>query len=182
MLKVISFTFATVIIPFANYTYSPAIATTPTANYQISQNTNQSTKISYERIGVGGVKLSMSEQQVRHILGKPVKVTNGFLGAVGKTRTLEYSGITVDLGEDSQPGSFRVYQIKANSSKYATPNGIKIGDSQEKLMQTYGKIEMSKNGNVTYFNYGISQPSPTSFMFTVKNGKITEITCLDVLV
>ncbi|OKH53355.1 hypothetical protein NIES2101_10885 [Calothrix sp. HK-06] len=180
MLKAISFAVATVIIPFASYTHSQAIATTPTS-YEISQNTAQTTNLSYERIGVGGIKLSMSEAQVRKILGKPVKVTNGFLGAVGKTRTLKYSGITVDLGEGSQPGNFNVYQIKANSSKYATPDGVKIGDSQNKLISTYGKIEASRNGNVSRFNYSISNPSPTIFSFTVKNGKVIEIECLDVL-
>jgi hypothetical protein len=180
MLKAISFAVATVIIPFASYTYSQAIATTPTS-YEISQNTAQTTNLSYDRIGVGGIKLSMSEAQVRKILGKPVKVTNGFLGIIGKTKTLKYSGITVELGEGSKPGSYDVYHIKANGSNYATPDGVKIGDSQNKLIRTYGKIKPSKSGNVTQFNYGIDKPSPTIFNFTVKNGKVIEIECLDVL-
>lgn len=180
MLKTIFFTVATLIIPFSSYTSSQAIATAP-ANYQISQNTTQSTRIRYERIGVGGVTLSMSETQVRRVLGKPVKVTNGFLGIIGKTRTLTYRGITVYLGEGSQPGKFDVYEIKANGSRFATPDGVKIGDSQDKLIRTYGNIQPSKNGNVTQFNYSIEKPSPTSFIFTVKNGRIIEINCLDIL-
>lgn len=180
MLKAISFAVATVIIPFANYTHSQAIATTPTT-YQISQNTAKSAKITYDRIGVGGIKLSMSEAQVRKILGKPLQVSDSFLGAIGKTRTLKYSGITVELGEGSKPGSYNVYQIKANGSGYATPDGVKIGDSQSKLIKTYGKRKPSKNGNVSRFNYSISNPSPTIFIFTVKNSKVIEIECLDVL-
>jgi hypothetical protein len=181
MLKALSFAVATVIIPFASYNHSQAIATTP-PSYLISQNATQSARISYERIGVGGVTLSMSETQVRKILGKPVKVTNGFLGIIGKTRTLKYSGITIDLGEGSKPGTYDVYQIKANGSRYATPDGVKIGDSQNKLIRTYGKVEASKSGNVSQFNYSIQNPSPTNFIFTVKNGKVIEIECLDVLV
>jgi hypothetical protein len=123
----------------------------------------------------------MSETQVRKILGKPVKVVDGFLGIIGKTRTLTYSGITVYLGQGSQPGSFNVYEIKANISRYATPDGIKIGDNEEKLMKIYGKVEPSQNGDLTQYNYSIEKPSPTSLIFTVKNGKVIEIHCLDVL-
>ncbi|KAF3884697.1 MULTISPECIES: hypothetical protein [Nostocales] len=180
MFKGILFAFAAVIIPLASYSHNSAIANTP-IQYHLSQNTKQTKTIRYERIGVGGIRLSMSEAQVRQILGKPVKVTNGFLGIVGKTRTLQYSGITVDLAEGSQPGNFDVYQIKANGSKYGTPDGVKIGDSQEKLMKIYGKSQPTQNGNVTHFNYSIDKPSPTSFVFTIKNGKVTEISCFDVL-
>ncbi|MBO3460210.1 hypothetical protein G7B40_023875 [Aetokthonos hydrillicola Thurmond2011] len=179
MLKAIPLLVATVIIPFASYIDSPTIAKTPTS-YHISQNTTQSTRIRYDRIGVGGVTLSMSEKQVRKILGKPVKVADGFVGIIGKTRTLTYSGITVDLAEGSKPGNFSVYEIKATASKYATPDGIKIGDKQDKLIRTYGRIESSKEGNLTQFNYSIDKPSPTSFIFTVKNGKVIQIHCMDV--
>ncbi len=182
-LKAISFAIA-IIIPFASYIQSPVSANTNTdskTEYQISQSTNQSQKFTYERIGVGGIKLSMSEAQVKRILGKPVKVEDGFLGVIGKVRTLKYQGITVDLGEDVQPGSFSVYQIKASSSKYPTIDGVKIGDRQSKVMKTYGKVAASQDGNKTTLNYGVEEPSPAGLNFTIKNGRVTEIFCFDFL-
>ncbi|MEA5572828.1 hypothetical protein [Calothrix sp. UHCC 0171] len=181
--KAISLAIA-IIIPFASSIHSPVSANSNIASrreYQISQSVKQSPGITYKRIGVGGIKLSMSEAQVRKILGKPVKVENGFLGVIGKVRTLKYRGITVDLGEDAKPGSFSVYQIKVTSSKYATIDGIKVGDRQSQVLKTYGKIAASQDGNKTTLNYGVDKPSPAGLIFTMKNGKVTEIFCFDFL-
>ncbi|MEH1922003.1 hypothetical protein [Nostoc sp.] len=167
---------ATFVIPLTSYTHSQVNATT--TNYQISQNTNnQSTGITIERLGIGGVKLSMSETQVRKILGKPVKIENGFIAAIGKVRTLKYAGITVDLDEGAKPGNFTVYQIKATSSKYSTIDGVKVGDRQSKVIRTYGKTEISQDGKVTNLNYIVEQPSPGGLNFSFEKGKITEIFC-----
>ncbi len=109
----------------------------------------------------------MSEAQVRKILGKPVKVENGFIAAIGKVRTLKYAGITVDLDEGAKPGNFTVYQIKATSSKYSTIDGVKVGDRQSKVIRTYGKTEISQDGKVTNLNYIVEEPSPGGLNFTV---------------
>ncbi|MCF2145855.1 hypothetical protein IQ276_005140 [Desmonostoc muscorum LEGE 12446] len=164
---------ATFLIPLTSYTHSQVIAST--ANYQIFQ--NKSTKITIERLGIGGVKLSMSEAQVRKILGKPVKVENAFVPAIGKVRTLKYPGITVDLAEDAQPGKFTVYQIKTTSSKYSTIDKVKVGDTQTKVIRTYGKTEITQDGKVTNLNYIVEEPSPGGLNFTIQKGKVTEIFC-----
>ncbi|MFN6563175.1 MAG: hypothetical protein RMY28_025740 [Nostoc sp. ChiSLP01] len=163
----------TFVIPLTSYTHSQVIATT--ANYHISQ--NQSTQITVERLGIGGVKLSMSEAQVRKILGKPVKFKNDFMPAIGKVRTLQYSGITVDLAEDAQPGKFTVYQIKTTNSKYSTIDKVKIGDPQSKVIKTYGKTQITQEGKLTYLNYIVEEPSPGGLNFTFEKGKLTEIFC-----
>ncbi|WP_138499390.1 hypothetical protein [Nostoc sp. PA-18-2419] len=167
----------TFIIPLTSYYHSQVIATT--ANYQISQ--NQSTAITIERLGISGVKLSLSEAQVRKILGKPVKVENNFVPAIGKVRTLKYSGITVDLAEDAQPGKFTVYQIKTTSSKYSTIDKVKVGDTQSTVIKTYGKTEITQDGKFSKLNYIVEEPSPGGLNFTVEKGKITEIFCFYLL-
>ncbi|OUL24992.1 hypothetical protein BV372_28280 [Nostoc sp. T09] len=178
MLRAIPFAIATIIIPLTSY--SPINATI-TADYQLSQNPNQSRGITTESLGIGGIKLSMSEAQVRKILGKPVKVENGFMPAIGKVRTLKYAGIIVDLDEGVQLGNFTVYQIKANSSKYSTIHGVKVGDRQSKVLRTYGKVETYQEGNVTNLGYQIEDPSPAGLNFTLKNGKVMEIFCFYVI-
>ncbi len=171
MLRIILLALATFFLPFTSDTHSQVIANT--ANYQISQ--NQSTGITIESLGIGGVKLSMSQVQVRKILGKPVKVENNFVPAIGKIRTLKYPGMTVDLAEDAQPGKFTVYQIKTTSSKYSTRDKVKVGDTQSKVIKTYGKTQISQEGKFTYFNYIVEEPSPGGLTFTFEKGKITEI-------
>ena len=176
MLKQISLAIAT-FITLTSYTH-PVNANT-TAKYQISQ--NQSTGITIERLGIGGIKLDMTEAQVRKILGKPVKVKNEFMPAIGKVRTLQYAGISVDLAENFQVNKFTVYQIKATSSKYATIDGVKIGDRPSKVIRTYGNTDAYKEGNITGLSYPIETPSPAGLNFTVEKGKISEILCFYVM-
>ncbi|MDZ8108475.1 MAG: hypothetical protein RM338_23020 [Nostoc sp. DedQUE12a] len=171
---------ASFVIPLTSYNHSQVIATT--ANYQISQiPQNQSTGITIESLGIGGIKLSMPETQVRKILGKPVKIKNDFMPAIGKVRTLQYSGLIVDLAEDAQPGKFSVYQIKTTSSKYSTIDKVKVGDRQSTVIKTYGKTEIAQEGKLTYLNYIVEEPSPGGLIFTFQKGKITEILCFYVM-
>ncbi|MBE9228792.1 hypothetical protein IQ264_25605 [Phormidium sp. LEGE 05292] len=138
---------------------------------------NQFRGIAYKRLQIGGVNLSMSEVQVRKVLGQPRKIKNGYMGVAGKTRTLQYPGITVKLLEGSKPtDNFSVYEIEADSSRYATKDGVKVGDRVSKVMSIYGKID-----SATTLNYRVNSSSPTYFVFTIQNGKVTKITCGDVL-
>lgn len=156
-----------------------ALPTGTTVNYQISQNTKQSRKIPYNRLVIGGVGLGTSETQVKKVLGKPLSTKNIYMPIAGKTRTLKYSGITVKLLEDVKPtGKFFVYEIEATSSKYATVDGIKVGDSASKLTRIYGKPE---SGNTTRLSYAVDYSSPTYFNFTLEKGKVKSIVCGDFL-
>ncbi|BAY93181.1 MULTISPECIES: hypothetical protein [unclassified Tolypothrix] len=180
MLKGISLAITLSFISFINYSHSQAIATT-TTDYQIAQNSQPSTALTEEQLGIGGIKLSMREIQVRKILGKPVKVENIDSPAIGRIRTLKYPDITVDLDEGGTPGKFTVYQIKVTSNKYATIDGVKVGDGQSKVIRTYGKAEIYKEDNLTRINYGLENPSPAGLNFTFKNGKVIEILCFYVM-
>ncbi|MBD2198442.1 MULTISPECIES: hypothetical protein [Calothrix] len=176
MLREISLAIATATISLTGFIQSPVDANIP-AKYQIAQNPHQVKGITIERLGIGGVKLDMSEAQVRKILGKPVKVENQFMPAIGKVRTLKYRGISIDLAEDFPENKFTVYQIKATSNKYATLDGVKVGDSPSKITRTYGNTDAYKEGNLTRLSYSIENPSPAGLNFTLEKGKITEILC-----
>ncbi|AUT02615.1 hypothetical protein CLI64_20700 [Nostoc sp. CENA543] len=175
-LRTIFLAIATLSFTFSDYNISSVKANT--SQDFIAQNIKQQTKgITTRSLEVGKIKLSMSEQVVRRLLGKPLKVENKFFPAIGNVRTLKYSGITIDLDEGVQPRYFTVYQITVTSPKYATVNGIKVGDSQAKVLKVYGKPPNSENGQFTTLSYGIDEPSPAGLNFTIKNGKVAEIFC-----
>lgn len=167
---------ATLIMPFSQYTDSSVNAEIP--HYLTVQNhSHQAKGITAKSLGIGKIKLSMSEQIVRRLLGKPFKVENNFVPAIGNVRTLKYPGMIIDLDEGVRPGYFSVYQIKVNSSKYTTVDGVKVGDTQAKVIQIYGNPGTSSDGKLTNLSYGIDQPSPAGLNFTIKNGKVAEILC-----
>lgn len=156
-----------------------ALPTSATINYQISQNTKQSRKVPLKLLVIGGVGLGTTETQVRKVLGKPLSAKNGYEAVAGKIRTLQYSGLTVKLLEDVKPtGKYFVYEIEATSSKYATVDGIKVGDSTAKVRRIYGNPE---SGNTTRLSYTVDDSSPRYFYFTLEKGKVKKIVCGDFL-
>lgn len=149
--------------------------------YQISQ-TTRSREIDYSRLEIGGVKLSMSEAEVKKVLGQPLGIKDGYMAIAGKTRTLRYSGITIELLEDVKPtGNFFVYEIKADSSRYVTKDGVKVGDSVSKVMSIYGRPESSENDGANTLSYPVNHPSPAYLIFTIENARVKTITCGDFL-
>lgn len=158
-----------------------ALSSHPTTNHQIAQNSAQQ-GIPYHRVGVGGITLSMEEAEVRRILGKPIKQEKDrYLQIAGDySRTLRYPGLNIDLLEDSRKGGFYVYQIESTSSEYATVDGIKVGDSLEKVIATYGNTEESHDNNLNY-QVKVDSESPVFFSISIENGIVTKIFCGDFL-
>ena len=156
----------------------------PATAQQTTTATSQSMTrgIAYNRLQIGGVNLSMSEVQVRKVLGQPREIKNGYMGIAGKTRTLRYPGLTINLLErDKSTNNFFVYEIEADSSRYATKDGVKIGDRISKVTNIYGRTELSETDSATTLNYTVNSTSPAYFVFTIQNGKVKKITCGDFL-
>jgi hypothetical protein len=120
---------------------------------------------------------------VRRILGKPQRVVNQDSPAIGKIRTLKYREISVDLAEDvNKKGSYYVYKISTKSPKIRTLDGVRVGDNRIRVIKTYGQASEGKNGKVNFLSYeGDLNDSPSVFLFTIDNGKVTEISCMDIL-
>ncbi|MEI6427835.1 MAG: hypothetical protein WCO45_05505 [Pseudanabaena sp. ELA607] len=142
--------------------------------------------IAYHRVGIGGITLSMSERDVKRILGQPIQQEKDvYLPIAGDyTRTLRYAGLKVDLL--ARPGSrdqFYVYQIEATSSQYATTDGIRVGDGIDKVMLTYGKIDRDRVASESeeVLSYKVEYPSPVFFNIVLQNGIVTRIFCGDFL-
>lgn len=144
-----------------------------TTNHQIFKNTKQLKPIPYNRLVIGGISLGMSEEQVKETLGDPLNTKNGYEEVAGKTRILQYPGLTVQVLEDTEAtNKFFVYHIESNSYKYTTVDGVKVGDSVSKVMKIYGK---PKSRDTNSLSYDVENSSPTYFNFNIKNGKVTKI-------
>jgi hypothetical protein len=156
-----------------------ALPSHPTANYQIAQDTEQK-GIPYHRVGIGGITLGMTEAEVRTILGQPIKQEKDFyLPIAGDySRTLRYGGLNIDLLEDSRDGKFYVYQLEATTSEYATIDGVRVGDTVEKVIAAYGNIGGDDD---TGFSYKVDSESPVFFNISIENGIVTNIFCGDFL-
>ncbi|ALF52544.1 hypothetical protein ACX27_06320 [Nostoc piscinale CENA21] len=143
---------------------------------QIAQ--TQGAIIPVAKVGLGKIRPGMPEQQVRRILGKPTSTKTEFSPGVGDNiRTLEYPNISLSLVPYvNKPKNFFVYHFVTRSSKFLTPTGVKVGDTQSQIIKAYGKPYISKEGNVTFLVYGVgSQDSAAALTFRIEAGKVTEI-------
>lgn len=138
----------------------------------------QTTIIAVAKVGLGKIRPGMSEQQVRNILGKPTTSKTEFSRGVGDNiRTLQYPDISLSLvPHPDKPKKFFVYQFVTRSRKFATPTGIKVGDTQSQVIKAYGKPHISQEDKATFLIYGVgSKDSAIVFTFRIEAGKVTEI-------
>lgn len=139
------------------------------------------TRLVYDNVGLAGIKLSMSEKQVTRLLGQPLQIKKGYEAIAGQTRTLVYPGLTVGLLEDvNATGRYSVYKLDATSSRYATLQGVKVGDPVSKVFAIYGQPEGGNQASDS-ISYPVQSESPVYFNFKLKNGRVEKISCGDFL-
>lgn len=139
------------------------------------------TRLVYNNVGLAGIKLSMSESQVKRLLGQPLQIKKGYEAIAGQTRTLVYPGLTVGLLEDvNATGRYSVYQLDATSARYATLQGVKVGDSVSKVFAIYGQPERGNQASDS-ISYPVQSESPVYFNFKLRNGRVEKISCGDFL-
>jgi hypothetical protein len=114
---------------------------------------------------LGGIKIGMSEQQVRSILGKPLKIERITQQCDdSKVVFYTYATIQVDLDNVNETSEFKVAGIRTTNPQYQTDRGIRVGDSIAKAKATYPGPDV--RGGYTRSSYS---------MTIDKQGKITEI-------
>jgi hypothetical protein len=138
----------------------------------------QTIVIAVAKVGLGKIRPGISEQQVRSILGKPTSTKTEFSPGVGDNiRTLQYPNISLSLVPHvNKPKNFFVYQFVTRSSKFLTPTGIKVGDTQSQVIKAYGKPYILKEDKANLLIYGVgTRDSAAAFTFRIENNSITEI-------
>lgn len=126
--------------------------------------------IDYSRLGIGGVRLGMSVDEAKRKLGKPQRdeTKPGGKAMGGKIRTLTYSKLTVAAWDG------KVYLISTTNPKFVTIDGIKVGDSTQKVVKTYGYGSQSVQGGVTRLIYSNDQKA-SNLVLELKGDRVQKI-------
>ncbi|MFC1634098.1 S8 family serine peptidase [Planctomycetota bacterium] len=122
-------------------------------------------------VGMGDYTLDMNKDDVLRRLGKPNNIHYG-----GEDYTLDnlpnryfmfYDDISFFINEDTVTG------IATHNPRFKFANGLKVGDSQDKIVQTFGKDfeleEFERMDTLTYKDKGLY------FEINKENGTVEEI-------
>ena len=116
------------------------------------------------------------------LLGKPLEesITERTYpnGSPGLLKKLKYEGLELQLIATQRDKVYSIFSIRVTSEKYSTPRGIVVGDTLDKLKETYPEIETLDNDpeNCTYYLNDTKLAGTYDFLkFYVSNGIIDEI-------
>lgn len=117
--------------PFRDY-----MLTYPELSYREARETGPLDPLMEPGVRIGSLYLGVTKEEVLSQLGEPVRI---FLGE--KTYTPDnlpehYYMVYSDLGLFIQDNQVR--ELTARSPFYHLPNGIRIGDTEQKVIETYG--------------------------------------------
>lgn len=124
-----------------------------------------------------------NEVNIIGILGTPLSEEIKVLGDGADThtgsylKTLLYDGLEIHLFSPKQNGdSFWVLSMKITSQKYSTAQNVIVGDSLQKLKESYTNIEIAKDGRTDPNNcaYVIAN-NEKHLLFEIEDGIIKEI-------
>lgn len=124
--------------------------------------------IAFERIAIGGIQpLTSTKEYVRSVYGDPDEIIKrpptGRFSDSDITETWKYGGtFSIVFSEDYV---FNIETTGANN--LATPDGLKVGDGESKLISIYGH-----RGKLGYW---YRSEHECNLAITVKNGKVTSI-------
>ncbi len=120
--------------------------------------------VNKSQLYIGDLTLFLPKNEMINYLGKPDSVIN---------QKYFYKGFTILVVSN------KIWDIVCTSPKYATPDGIKVGDSKEKVINTYGQTKLFKNGEIETLEYQHSSifesTGPLYLIFTIKNNKVAKI-------
>ena len=120
---------------------------------------------------MGGYTLDMSKDDVLRRLGKPKNIHFGgedyTLDNLPKRYFMFYDDISFSIDEEA------VTEISTHNPRYKFANGLKVGDSQDRIIQAFGRDfqldELKTMNCLTYDNKGLY------FEIDKENGRIEEI-------
>jgi hypothetical protein len=136
-------------------------------------------QISAQRMNIAGVKIGTKIPNVIKILGKPTrqKIETGSPSIEGNYVDLFYPGLQVRAITNSskQLSTATVYEVIVQSSRYSTGDGIRIGDSQSKVIKTYGTPEENVVESKKFISYWKKPYGTGGLSFEIKDGVVKEI-------
>lgn len=95
-------------------------------------------------VGIGGVRLGMTEAQVRHVLGKPLGVESE-RGRFGARRLILHFGYAAyDVVLEARSGPPRVVEVATGLRKEKLPNGIGVGATEWEATRALKELACTK--------------------------------------
>lgn len=111
---------------------------------------------------VGPVRLGVSLEAVRSVLGNPEKVDSSPNDPRSKFLRYPQQGLAVFVGSNG-----KVIGITVTSSAWRTPEGIGVGSAASSVTSTYGRGLVRGKGNVNYAQRGLA--------FSMRSGKVSSV-------
>jgi hypothetical protein len=96
----------------------------------------------FQKSSLGGIRLNMTEQQVRLKLGKPLKRIVGHECADEEIVDLNYKDIKVGLFKHG--AEFLVDRVETTSSRYRTDRNIRVGSSIDRAKAAYPSLRLNE--------------------------------------
>lgn len=89
-------------------------------------------------VGIGKVRLGMTEAQVRAALGRPTWVVQTRAGFGGVRRELQFGEAAYSVGLRRRVGGFRAVAISTILSRERTSEGLGVGSPETRVRRAYG--------------------------------------------
>lgn len=123
---------------------------------------------------------SLSYQSLIQRLGTPQRVetepvANQYVdGQIDTLRTLVYPGVEALVYDVTNEEKTFLVRFSLSSTQYATPEGLRVGLSKQRALDKLGPPTRGndENGELIYEE---TEPTPTSMVVKVRNGRIARI-------
>ncbi|WP_274652160.1 hypothetical protein [Paenibacillus humicola] len=146
--------------------------------------------VTKDNTSIGGTHIGDTQEQVKNLLGKPVKIINGGGGTPNIRWFYDHDHTIISFYRNGETGPVGgVVDILLNQgSRLKTDKNIGIGSSDKDILAAYPSIAQSHKMTDDVVNYwltgtkrdeGFYHPSIT---FIVKEGKVTTITLSNSLI
>lgn len=142
---------------------------------------SQSRNSAIYAVKINGAGLGTPHTTVKKKLGKPVTDVLGDAGEcfASKMRTYTYSGLTLELHEETSdiPDRFYIANMSVTSARW-TVSGVRVGSTTAAIRRKFGKGTVSKGDapGETVLAYHLTETEgPGNLNFYIRKGKVVRI-------
>jgi hypothetical protein len=118
---------------------------------------------------IAGIRLGMTQAQVKRVLGKPKQIQRGRNG-FGRFVAFQYQNLRVFF-----QGTLRVTSISTTRRGERTQNGIGIGSTERAVRKKVRGVHCSGIPNLRLCEVGVAKPGRRLTTFFVRNGRVATI-------
>lgn len=108
-------------------------------------------------------------------LGKPIQENNILSGVEGSQKTISYHSLQLKLFSlHNEPGIYRIKEMTITSPHYEIGEGVKVGDSLEKLVRLYPSLWTCIGNRAKKYIATVSNENKT-VVFEISNNRAGSI-------